>query len=59
MLFHFYRQLLRRYQDFDDMRAALALALWEVRLSAVEAQLKQRPYIAQLTVCRVCKGMLA
>lgn len=27
---HIHRQLLRRYQDFDDMRAALALALWEV-----------------------------
>lgn len=24
------RQLLRRYQDFDDMRAALALALWDI-----------------------------
>lgn len=24
------RSLLRRYPDFDDMRAALALALWEI-----------------------------
>lgn len=51
-----YRNILRRWPDFDDARAALALALWELGKRG-EAGNWYKTKCANLTLCACCSAV--